>query len=183
MRRKIDLEIDYMREPDLKDVIWIEGQSFVTPWRGNAFRREVERDDDYSHFIVARYKRKTIAFLGFTHVLDEAHIVTFAVHPEFRRRGVGTQLLTYTINIAKSLGAKKVILEVRVSNISAQSLYRKLGFQIVAIRKKFYPDTGEDGYIMRIPNIDEVCSVDDIYFNNLPTKRKKKNNKEMYDSS
>jgi len=172
MRKKIDLEIDYMQESDLKDVLWIERKSFITPWRGNAFRREIENDDDFSHFIVARHKNRTIAFIGFTHVLDEAHILTFAVHPKFRQRGVGTQLLMYALNMAKSLGAKKVTLEVRVSNIPAQSLYRKLGFQVVALRKRFYPDTGEDAYIMCIPNIDWVRDVNNGHFNNLLRRKK-----------
>jgi len=156
MKKKIDLEIDYMRECDLKDVMWIERKSFRTPWTGNTFRRELEDDNDFSHFMVGRHKNKTIAFIGFTHVLDEAHILTFAVHPKYRRRGVGTQLLTYTLNMAKTLGAKKVTLEVRVSNISAQSLYKRFGFQTIAIRKRFYPDTGEDGYLMCLSNLNDV---------------------------
>jgi ribosomal-protein-alanine N-acetyltransferase len=171
-KKKIDLEFDYMRESDLKDVIWIERKSFITPWRGNAFRREIERDDDYSHFIVTRHKNKPIAFIGFTHVLDEVHIVTFAVHPKFRRQGIGTKLLRCALNLTKSLGAKKVTLEVRVSNLPAQSLYKKFGFQIVAIRRKFYPDTGEDGYIMCIPDVDELCCVNDSYFKDFPRRKK-----------
>jgi len=171
MKEKIDLEFDYMREFDLKYVMWIERISFITPWRGSTFRREIETNNDFSHFIVARHKSRAIAFIGFTHVLDEAHILTFAVHPKFRRRGVGTQLLTYMLNMARALGTQKVILEVRVSNIPAQSLYKKLGFQIVSIRKKLYPDTGEDGYMMFIPDLDEVLHQDDSYFNHLPRRK------------
>ena len=171
MKKKIDLEIDYMKKSDLKDVIWIERKSFRTPWTGNAFRREIENDDDFSHFIVARHKNRTIAFIGFTHVLDEVHILTFAVHPKYRQRGVGTQLLTHALNMAKTLGAKKVTLEVRVSNISAQSLYKKFGFQIVAMRKRFYPDTGEDGYLMCISNMNEVRYANNGCFK-LPKRRK-----------
>ncbi|MBM3237145.1 ribosomal-protein-alanine N-acetyltransferase [Candidatus Poribacteria bacterium] len=172
MKKEIDIEFDYIRESDLKDVVRIEKISFKNPWRENAFKREIENDNDFSHFIVARHKNRTIAFIGFTHVLDEAHILTFAVHPKFRRCGVGTQLLTYTLNMAKSLNTKKVTLEVRISNIPAQSLYKKFGFQIVAIRRNFYPD-GEDGYIMCIPNINEVCYANNGYFKKLPERRKK----------
>ena len=171
MKREIDIEIDYIKKSDLKDVVWIEKKSFKNPWRENAFKREIENDNEFSHIIVARNNNRTIAFIGFTCVLDEAHILTFAVHPKFRRRGIGTQLFIYALNMVKSIGAKKVTLEVRISNIPAKSLYKKLGFQIVAMRRKFYPD-GEDGYIMCIPNINEMHYTNNGYFNNL-SKRKK----------
>ncbi len=155
-KKEYELKFDYMQESDLKDVLYIDRNSFRTPWSINAFRREIMSKYDTSHFLVARYKRKTIAFIGFTYAANEAHILTFAVHPKFRRRGVGAQLMEYTLDLAKSLGAEKITLDVRVSNLPAQSLYKKFGFKIVSIRRKFYTDTGEDAYVMWIPNLGDL---------------------------
>ena len=81
-------------------------------------------------------------------VFDEAHITNIAVHPDFRRQGIGEQMMRFAFKKARELGATKMTLEVRLSNHGAQALYRKLGFQDRGIRKGYYSDTNEDAIIM-----------------------------------
>ncbi len=94
-----------------------------------------------------------VGYGGLWLMVDEAHISTIATHPDWRRRGVGELLLLAMIDGAMELGADIVTLEVRVSNMPAQTLYRKYGFEIVGERKGYYSDNGEDAYIMSTPRI------------------------------
>lgn len=89
-----------------------------------------------------------IGFAGLWLMVDEAHITTIAMHPDYRRRGLGEFMLASLIEIAYGIGAKWVTLEVRVSNYSAQNLYRKYGFREAGLRHRYYSDNQEDALIM-----------------------------------
>jgi ribosomal-protein-alanine N-acetyltransferase len=89
-----------------------------------------------------------VGFAGLWLMVDEAHITTIAVHPEYRHRGLGELLLTSLIDIGYEIGAKWVTLEVRVTNYTAQNLYRKYGFHEAGVRHRYYSDNGEDALIM-----------------------------------
>ena len=90
---------------------------------------------------------------GLWNIMDEAHISTIAAHPEFRGRGYGEIVLAGMIRRAMRLDAEYVVLEVRVSNYVAQSLYQKYGFQTVMTKPKYYHSDNEDAYEMRL-NLD-----------------------------
>lgn len=89
-----------------------------------------------------------IGFAGLWLMVDEAHITTIAMHPDFRQRGLGEFLLVSLIDTAYEIGARWVTLEVRVSNGVAQSLYRKYGFHQAGVRHRYYSDNQEDALIM-----------------------------------
>jgi [ribosomal protein S18]-alanine N-acetyltransferase len=89
-----------------------------------------------------------IGFAGLWLMVDEAHITTIAMHPDFRRRGLGEFMLVNLIDIAYDINARWVTLEVRVSNYSAQNLYRKYGFREAGLRHRYYSDNQEDALIM-----------------------------------
>ena len=89
-----------------------------------------------------------LGYGGFWRMAGEAHISTIAVRPEWRRRGIGELLLVAMLEWAVELGADLATLEVRVSNVAAQSLYQKYGFAKVGLRPHYYRDRGEDALIM-----------------------------------
>lgn len=89
-----------------------------------------------------------IGFSGLWLMVDEAHITTIAMHPDFRRLGLGEFLLVGMIDIAYKISAKWLTLEVRVSNYNAQNLYRKYGFREAGLRHRYYSDNQEDALIM-----------------------------------
>ena len=148
----IDLEINRMKMADLDDVMKIEQASFSLPWSRWMFERELG-DKENSHFLVVKSGSEVVGYIGFWIVLDEAHIVTIAVRSDFRRKGVGSILMASALVLAVSLGADKATLEVRITNVPAQGLYKNFGFEVVAIRKNFYSDTGEDAYVMWIHDL------------------------------
>ncbi|MBA2679301.1 MAG: ribosomal protein S18-alanine N-acetyltransferase [Ktedonobacteraceae bacterium] len=89
-----------------------------------------------------------IGFAGLWLMVDEAHVTTIATHPEYRGLGLGEFLLVSLIDISYTIGAKWVTLEVRVSNYTAQNLYRKYGFREAGVRHRYYSDNQEDALIM-----------------------------------
>lgn len=89
-----------------------------------------------------------VGFAGLWLMVDESHITTIAVHPDYRGQGVGETLLSALIGISYDIGARMVTLEVRVSNSVAQNLYRKYGFKEAGVRRRYYSDNHEDAYIM-----------------------------------
>ncbi len=89
-----------------------------------------------------------VGFAGLWLMVDEAHITTIAMHPDYRGRGIGELMLAALIGIAYDIHARNVTLEVRVSNAVAQNLYHKYGFREAGIRRRYYSDNNEDALIM-----------------------------------
>ncbi|HLI26020.1 MAG TPA: ribosomal protein S18-alanine N-acetyltransferase [Chloroflexota bacterium] len=98
--------------------------------------------------------RRVVGYAGLWLMVNEAHITTIAVAPEYQGRGLGELLLLSLIDKAIELGAQYVTLEVRVSNYVAQNLYRKYTFRQTGLRKRYYSDNGEDAYIMTTEALD-----------------------------
>jgi ribosomal-protein-alanine N-acetyltransferase len=89
-----------------------------------------------------------VGYAGLWLMVDEAHVTTIGVHPDHRGQGVGELLFLGLADLAAELSALRVTLEVRVSNIGAQAMYRKFGLDIAGLRRRYYSDNGEDAYIM-----------------------------------
>lgn len=141
-----------MTHDDLDEVLDIEKESFPSPWTKTMFTAELERKG-ISFNYVARAKNtdvKTIVgYIIFWYLREEAQIANIATKPEYLKKGAGEKLMRFSLNKIRSLGSKEIFLEVRRSNIPAQNLYKKLGFEIYGIRKKYYSETGEDAILMR----------------------------------
>jgi len=97
--------------------------------------------------------KNILGFVGLWIMFYEAHIIAIAVRNDYRRTGIGEELLFSTIELAAQLNAKVVTLEVRASNKAAQALYKKCGFQLIGRRAKYYSDNGEDAVLMGVDNI------------------------------
>ena len=128
----------------------IERLSFSTPWPAYALEQELT-GNRLARYLVARAGERVIAFAGVWLMVDDAHITTFGVHPDWRRRGVGQQLLLNVADLAREIGARRLTLEVRAGNIAAQALYERFGFEIAGRRTAYYTDDGEDALIMTTP--------------------------------
>ncbi|MFN7253373.1 MAG: ribosomal protein S18-alanine N-acetyltransferase [Anaerobacillus sp.] len=140
-------EIRYMLEEDIEAVLIVENNSFATPWSRTAFVNELI-NNKFAHYLVIEHKATIIGYCGIWVIVDEAHITNIAIHSLYRGLKLGKQLLVHAIELARTLGATKVTLEVRVSNHIAQSLYSNLGFQPGGIRKNYYTDNQEDALVM-----------------------------------
>ena len=92
--------------------------------------------------------KNIVGYIATRFMYDEAHITSIAVRKSFRGMGLGELLLMSAVSDAMTKSYKTTTLEVRVSNRTAQSLYKKYGFNEVGIRKRYYSDNNEDAYIM-----------------------------------
>ena len=135
-----------MSVTDLQQVIRIEHTSFPTPWTLELFVRELSLK--FSHNFVLDLLGMVIGYVNFWVVAGEMHIMSIAVHEDYRGKRVGTMLLERSLAYARRHGAEYVYLEVRKGNLAAMALYRGMEFEVVGVRKGYYTDTGEDALIM-----------------------------------
>jgi ribosomal-protein-alanine N-acetyltransferase len=142
-----ELEIGRMRRRHLRGVMAIERQVYPRPWSPNLFLSEMN-DMRNRTYLVARLGRDVVGYGGVMSYGDEAHITTIAVDPAHHRRKIGTAVLYQLVGEGIRMGARAVSLEVRVSNVGAQNLYRRFGFRPVGVRKGYYQETGEDALVM-----------------------------------
>jgi ribosomal-protein-alanine N-acetyltransferase len=96
-------------------------------------------------------KDRILGLVGIWFVMGEGHIVTIAVRPEERRRGLGELLLVAALEEAVEAGQEQVTLEYRISNAAARALYEKYGFTQVGVRARYYTDNQEDAVLMTTP--------------------------------
>ena len=161
-----EIQVDHMQESDLSAVMEIERSSFPYPWEEAAFREGLRQGNHHVYFLVARHHQNPIAFINFWIVEDEAHIANFAVSPDYRNQGVGRYLFAESLTYIQELGGNHVSLEVRVSNLPAQHLYKQFGFRIVDIRKKYYMDNREDAYVFQLSNLGKIdLCIDHVHHN------------------
>lgn len=125
----------------------IELLSFTTPWSYEGLYEDI-CFNPCSLYLGAFDGETLCGYLGVWHIMDEAHMTNIAVLPERRNQGIGKTLLNTAIRQLKEIGAKRLTLEVRVSNHTAQHMYKQAGFVEAGIRKKYYSDNGEDAIIM-----------------------------------
>ncbi|HEY8170521.1 MAG TPA: ribosomal protein S18-alanine N-acetyltransferase [Candidatus Limnocylindria bacterium] len=138
---------------DVAAVHEIERLSFSVPWPAHAFEQEL-RGNRLAHYLVARAGDRLVGFAGTWLMVDDSHITTFGIHPDWRRQGIGRQLLLSLADLSMAIGARRMTLEVRVSNEAAQALYRSFGFEVVGRRPRYYTDDGEDALVMTTPELD-----------------------------
>lgn len=142
-----NVEITRMTVDDLDAVMVLERLSFSIPWSREAFIQEITKNM-FARYICAKVDSVAVGYAGMWKVCDEGHITNVAVHPEFRRNGIGAKLIEGLILIARKENIERMTLEVRKSNIPARELYLKFGFKVEGIRKGYYADNGEDAIIM-----------------------------------
>ncbi len=146
-RPPLRMRVETMTLDDVPDVHRIERASFPVPWPDYAFRQELQTNR-LAHYLVVRVLDETVAYGGLWMMVDEAHVTTFAVLPQWRRHGIGGRLMLEMVRLARHLGARVMTLEVRLSNAAARSLYQQFGFRPVGVRPRYYSDNGEDALIM-----------------------------------
>lgn len=145
------ITIQPMKKEDISMVVTLEENTFSTPWSYEALEESFLKDNYY--FLVAKQENIVVGYVGMYVVLQEGDITNIAVAKEVQRQGIGTKLLKELLEVAKKHGTETINLEVRVSNESAISLYKKHGFEIIGRRKNFYTKPEEDGYLMQNSHI------------------------------
>jgi ribosomal-protein-alanine N-acetyltransferase len=162
------VSIEPMRKADIEAIHHIDRRCYPSPWLSSAYQTELTNRS--ACYLVARLAGKVVGYGGQWVIMDEAHITTLAVDPEYQGRKIGEMLLLALMEEAVWRGASHTTLEVRDSNRIAQNLYRKYGFREAAIRKNYYTDNGENAVVMWATEINTPA-----YANRLRELRQKLN--------
>ena len=149
----MDVVLTPMRRRHLRAVLRTEEQVYPRPWSMALFMSELALRD-HRTYLVAKVDGQVVGYGGVMYVLPDAHVTTIAVDPALQRQAVGSRLLLALARAAVAKGATALTLEVRVSNVAAQELYRRFGFAPAGVRKGYYADTGEDAIVMWAHDID-----------------------------
>lgn len=142
----MSINIRLMNENDVDDILEIEKKSFSTPWSKEAF--EMEMENKLAKYVVIEVDGKIIGYGGIWLILDEGHITNVAIDPYFRGKGYSNHLVKGIIDLCLTNNIDRMTLEVRKSNVVAQNLYKKYGFEECGIRPGYYADNKEDAVIM-----------------------------------
>jgi ribosomal-protein-alanine N-acetyltransferase len=135
-----------MRRHDLDDVCRIDRGCFPVPWVRSAYHTELNNRS--ASYFVARLEGKVVGYGGVWIIMDEAHITTIAVDPDYQGQKIGERILLELLQEGIAQGARRATLEVRENNRTAQNLYRKFGFREAALRAGYYTDNGENAIVM-----------------------------------
>lgn len=142
---------------DVEVVHQIDLRSFSTPWPARSYWFEVSQNEAARCWVIESQgddgQSQIVAMTVLWFIVDEIHLATIAVHPDFRGMGFGKWLLAHALLAASREGARKAFLEVRSGNLTAQKLYRDFGFEVTGIRPHYYRDNMEDALLMTLDPI------------------------------
>lgn len=137
------------REAVLDALMEIETRTFSDPWRREMFSSSMTVGN--VRFFTAEEEGTVVGYLLLMEIAPEAEILNLAVDPDRRREGIGDRLMAAAIGYAQDREIETLFLEVRESNLAAQSLYRKVGFMDLGRRKRYYRNPTEDAIMMILP--------------------------------
>ena len=141
------MKIVNMNESHVAQVAELEKICFSDPWSDQSVASELV--NPLSCWLVAEEDGVVAGYVGSQTVIDESDMMNVAVHPDHRRKGVAEALVTELVEALKLRGSLRLTLEVRASNEPAKSLYEKLGFCQVGLRKNYYRNPKEDALILQ----------------------------------
>jgi ribosomal-protein-alanine N-acetyltransferase len=159
---ELPFSIEPMTLADIPEVVAVEQASYSMIWPAKAYDHELRKNDLAHYFVLRAAPQPTnhqlkqpplIGLGGFWLMIDEIHISTIAIHPDWRGLGLGEWMLIKLLEEGGALGAEVATLEVRPSNRAARSLYEKYGFLEVGRRRNYYIDNGEDALILTTPSL------------------------------
>lgn len=133
---------------DIDDIVQIENESFLYPWRRETFVSEIM--NSFSRFFIVRHNGSAAGFIIYWDIPCEIHLINIAVRPLYRRNGIGTLMMNYMIDYGRISQKQIITLEVRVSNLGAISFYKRFNFSQLYIREKYYVDNDEDAIVMEL---------------------------------
>ena len=142
-----------LRRRHLRSVLRIESQVYPRPWSLPLFMSELNLRTSRV-YIAARIEGLIVGYAGIMLAGEEAHVTTIAVDPAWQRHKIGTRLMARLVRSTVAQGSQHLTLEVRMSNLGAQAMYRRFGFEPAGVRKNYYAETNEDALIMWAYHLD-----------------------------
>ena len=146
-KEQVRVHIRWMIRRDMPEVLAAENSSFEYAWAEEDFLRCLRQRNCIG--MVAEQGEKVVGFMIYELHKAKLHILNFAVHPQFRRGGVGAQMVAKLVSKLSSHRRTRITLEVRETNLAAQLFFRSQGFRAVRVLRAYYEDSGEDAFLMQ----------------------------------
>jgi [ribosomal protein S18]-alanine N-acetyltransferase len=153
-KEQVRVHIRWMIRRDMPEVLQTEQASFEFSWTEEDFLRCLRQRNCIG--MVAEQGEKVVGFMIYELHKAKLHILNFAVHPGFRRLGVGAQMVAKLISKLSSHRRTRITLEVRETNLPAQLFFRAQGFRAVQVLRAYYEDSGEDAFRMQYRLADDT---------------------------
>lgn len=157
-KQRLDVQIRWLIRRDMPEVLQIEQASFSTAWTDEDFLSCLRQRNCIG--MVAEHNHQIVGFMIYELHKSKLHILNFAVLQDFRRMGVGRQMILRLIDKLSQQRRNEILLDLRESNLDGQLFFRTQGFRAVRIVRSHYDDTEEDAYIMQFRldhQIDELA--------------------------
>lgn len=141
------VHIRWMIRRDMPEVLGIEEASFDNPWSEEDFLRCLRQRNCIG--MVAEHGERIAGFMVYELHKNRLHVLDFAVMPEYRRKGIGLQMIAKLLAKLSSHRRTKVTLEIRETNLAAQIFFSRQGFKALKVLRSYFEDSGEDAYLMQ----------------------------------
>ena len=145
-KEQVRVHIRWMIRRDMPEVLQAEQASFEFPWTEEDFLRCLRQRNCIG--MVAEQGERVVGFMIYELHKAKLHILNFAVHPAWRRFGIGAQMVSKLISKLSSHRRTRITLEVRETNLTAQLFFRSQAFRAVRVLRSYYEDSGEDAFLM-----------------------------------
>lgn len=146
-RQQVRVHIRWMIRRDMPEVLDIEQKSFEFPWSEDDFIRCLRQRNCIG--MVAEHEDRVVGFMIYELHKTRLHVLNFCVCPEYRRRGIGAQMVAKLVSKLSNQRRTRIMLEVRETNLDAQLFFRSANFRAVSVLHSYYDDTPEDAYLMQ----------------------------------
>jgi ribosomal-protein-alanine N-acetyltransferase len=164
-KEQVRVHIRWMIRRDMPEVLQTEQESFEYAWTEEDFLRCLRQRNCIG--MVAEQGERVVGFMIYELHKNRLHILNFAVHPAYRRHGVGMQMVAKLISKLSSHRRTRITLEVRETNLPAQLFFRSQGFKAVRVLRAFYEDSGEDAFLMQYRLADDTSDELDDAVNRI----------------
>lgn len=154
--QQLGVQIRWMIRRDMPEVLQIETRSFEFPWSEEDFIHCLRQRNCIG--MVAECNERVVGYMIYELHKSRLHVINFAVHPQFRRRGIGVQMIGKLVNKLSHERRPRILLEVRETNYPAIKFFQRNGFLAVSLLRNFYQDTTEDAYLMQFECADHQFS-------------------------
>jgi ribosomal-protein-alanine N-acetyltransferase len=158
------VHIRWMIRRDMPEVLSIEHASFEYPWCEEEFLRVLRQRNCIG--MVAEHGERIVGFMIYELHRNKIHVLDFATHADFRRRGIGRQMVAKLVGKLTAQRRNRIALYLRETNLQSQLFYRVMGFRAMEVIREHYPDTGEDAYSMQY-HLDESLIEEDRPINRI----------------
>ncbi len=157
-KQEVRVHIRWMIRRDMPAVLAIEHESFEFSWSEEEFIRCLQQRNCIG--MVAEHDDRVVGFMIYELNKTRIHVLNFAVAPQCRRRGVGSQMVAKLVSKLSSQRRSRITLEVRETNLAAQLFFRSQRFRAVSVLRQYYDDTPEDAYLMQYRHRPETIPIE-----------------------